>query len=390
MAGTRMHMYARKKRVRKTSGSGSSGTLYLMKNTLRLLTLFSLGTASAFAAIIVQPVSVSILGASVTGDGDGAAANSFIDGNGLANSSAYVTGSAVPLVWDTHAFANATENGNYRTGNFPPGGTDFTFTFALGGSYDLTGMHVWGYNADADNGYSSPGLALNKMRVEVSTNGGADWTLAADLTGGNDFPQPTLAVPTAGETLSFAATALGVNAVRFTHMDSIWSPGGGDFYNYRKGIAEVRFIADTSTTYEAWRTLNFNATQQADDALTGPAASFANDGTPNLLKYALGLAPTARLNPAVDTPTTIATDRLQLRFTRDPAKTDLIYEVQASTDLVNWTALARSTAGEATANLAAFELQEATQDALVSVTVTDTTQLSTAATRRFLRLKVTK
>ena len=145
-----------------------------------------------------------------------------------------------------------------------------------------------------------------------------------------------------------------------------------------------------TTNFEAWRTQHFNAAQQADEALTGPAASFANDGTPNLLKYALGLAPATRLNSAVDSPTTLATDRLQLAFTRDPTKTDLIYEVQGSSNLVTWTPLARSIAGATTSNLGAFALGETTQGALFRVTVTDSVQVGTATNRRFLRLKVTK
>ena len=219
--------------------------------TLRLLPFLTIAAYSASASIIVQPVSVSVAGASATGEGDGAAANSFIDGNGLSNASAYTTGSTVPAVWDSHAVASSTENGNYRTGAFPPGGTDFTFTFSLGGNYNLTGVHVWGYNADADNTYSSPGLALNRLRVEVSNDGGANWILAQDLTTGGALVQPTTGQPTAGETISFSYVATsGVDTVRFTHMDSFWSPGGGDFYAYRKGVAEVRFIAETTAIPE--------------------------------------------------------------------------------------------------------------------------------------------
>ncbi len=200
------------------------------------------------AQIVVQPSSVTILGASA--DGSGGNNNSFIDGEGLSNASAYITGSSLPVTWDTHSLADLTENGNWRSGPFPPGGTSFTYTMSLGGTYDVTGMHVWNYNATADNGYSSPGIGINRMLVEVSTDGGSSWTTAADYTSGSAFVIPTVNVATSGQTLDFGSTFTGVDTVRFSNMDSFWTPGGGDFYNYRKGIAEVRFIAvpEPSTT----------------------------------------------------------------------------------------------------------------------------------------------
>lgn len=202
--------------------------------------ILALGT-SVQAQILVQPTSVTIVGA--TADGAGANNNSFIDGEGLANASFYTTGSPVPGSWDTHSPADATENGNWRTGAFPPEGTNFTYTMNLGGSFDLTGMHIWNYNASADFGYSSPGVGINRMLVEVSTNGGSSWTTAADYTAGDVFVMPTVNIPTAGQSFDFGSTFAGIDTVRFSNMDSFWSPGGGDFYAYRKGIAEVRFVA---------------------------------------------------------------------------------------------------------------------------------------------------
>lgn len=193
------------------------------------------------AQFIVKPTSVTIVGA--TAEGDGANNNAFIDGDGLTNAAAYTTGSAVPVTWDTHAVAAAQENGNWRTGAYPPGGSNFTFTMNLGGSFDLTGMHIWNYNANANNSYSSPGLGINRLLVEVSTNGGINWTTAADFTSGADFVMPTVNIPTAGQDLNFTGTFFGIDTVRFSNMDSFWQPDGGDAYAYRKGIAEVRFVA---------------------------------------------------------------------------------------------------------------------------------------------------
>jgi len=213
-----------------------------MKPILPLIALTAMAfTITLPAQILVQPASVTIVGA--TAQGAGANDDSFIDGDGLSNASSYTTGSPVPVTWDTHSLADLTENGNWRSGSFPPGGTSFTYTMSLGGGYDVTGMHVWNYNATADNGYSSPGIGINRMLVEVSTNGGTTWTTAADYTSGSAFIIPTVNVATSGQTLDFGSTFNGVNTVRFSNMDSFWTPGGGDSYNFRKGIAEVRFLA---------------------------------------------------------------------------------------------------------------------------------------------------
>lgn len=209
-------------------------------STFIAIAILALGT-SVQAEFLVQPSSVTIVGASA--EGAGANNNSFIDGQGLSNAHLYVTGSPVPGTWDTHSVADATENGNWRTGVFPPGGTNFTYTMNLGGSFTLTGMHIWNYNASTDSGFSSPGLGINRMLVEVSTNGGSSWTTAADYRSGGAFVMPTVNVPTAGQTFAFASAFPSIDTVRFSHMDSFWSPGGGDFYLYRKGIAEVRFTA---------------------------------------------------------------------------------------------------------------------------------------------------
>lgn len=135
---------------------------------------------------------------------------------------------------------------------------------------------------------------------------------------------------------------------------------------------------------EKWRFTSFNTTNN-----TGPAADSAdpdNDGFNNRLERALATLPlAAETTPPVSSQ--LAASRLALTFRRDPAATDLIYTVVASSDLASWTPIARSTGGAATLNLGgAFSISEGTGSPR-SVTVTDSV-LSTGGTKRFLRLEI--
>ena len=159
----------------------------------------------------------------------------------------------------------------------------------------------------------------------------------------------------------------------------------------RDGI-QLGATAQTSITvgysYAAWVAEKFTILQQGDPNISGVNATPAGDGVPNLLKYALGLEPftvSTTNMPAV----TITGDRLRMVFNRDPIKTDLTYEVQASNDLDTWSALARSIGGSATLNLNAFSVSESPTNSIFSVTVDDSITVSTTP-KRFFRLKVTK
>ena len=55
---------------------------------------------------------------------------------------------------------------------------------------------------------------------------------------------------------------------------------------------------------------------------------------------------------------TAAGDHLRIAFARDPQKTDVTYEVQASDDLTAWETIARSTGGAATVNFDAASVTE--------------------------------
>lgn len=104
-------------------------------------------------------------------------------------------------------------------------------------------------------------------------------------------------------------------------------------------------IVAATSGYEAWRADNFTAGELADDNLSGPNASPAGDGVPNLVKYVLGLPARTAANAGLPTPTIDGTD-LVYTFQRRADANDAGLSVQVSTDLVTWTAVPAEYLGE--------------------------------------------
>lgn len=130
-------------------------------------------------------------------------------------------------------------------------------------------------------------------------------------------------------------------------------------------------------TFDAWETAHFSAEERALGVLNAPATDADGDGLANLLEYGLGRDPrTADSAPAPSA--AVAAGRLALTFTRLRDATDLAYSVEASSDLVAWSAIWSS-------ERVPYEGDAAQSE----VTVSDTALLSESA-RRFLRLRVTR
>lgn len=192
-----------------------------------------------------------------------------------------------------------------------------------------------------------------------------------------------------------------LNAILYVRVVDI--PGRGDFLDGQghpiydpwltTGSAgfDLEAIGNISqeTTFNDWQDL-----QGLAGAQRGAAADPDGDGVPNLLEYAFSLLPLT--NDTSGLPKIVlASDRVAISFSRDTRKLDLIYEVQASSDLVTWTTLARSTAGGSLVAVSPY-----------SPTIADTSDSNVAsigvirreivndvltfaqASRRFLRVRV--
>jgi exopolysaccharide biosynthesis protein len=131
------------------------------------------------------------------------------------------------------------------------------------------------------------------------------------------------------------------------------------------------------TPYQAWLiSQGLSSSTPATDASDG-------DGWTLLQKYALGGTPGVS-NPPPSTPA-VSGSALQIQFTLNMTATDVVIEVQGSSDLVSWTTILSKAYGAAWSGPAAFT-QGSPVNNLAPVTVTDTVTSSP----RFLRIRVTK
>ena len=127
-------------------------------------------------------------------------------------------------------------------------------------------------------------------------------------------------------------------------------------YHFRLKLTDVQgnsyYGADATFTtlspVQAWRMGVFYTPNNT--GLAADTACPAGDGIPNLLKYALNMAPaTPGTLPQPQLKDYSGASHLSLTFQRDPSKTDLTYEVQAADSPAGpWTTLASSVGGAAT------------------------------------------
>lgn len=96
-------------------------------------------------------------------------------------------------------------------------------------------------------------------------------------------------------------------------------------------------ISGGATGFAAWQASNFTAEQLADPDISGADAAPAGDGVPNLVKYALGLSPFTPAAPSQLTSIAFTNGAWALEYHRPASITDIVYDPQTSTDLLNWT-----------------------------------------------------
>ncbi|HEY1661029.1 MAG TPA: immunoglobulin domain-containing protein [Verrucomicrobiae bacterium] len=88
--------------------------------------------------------------------------------------------------------------------------------------------------------------------------------------------------------------------------------------------------------FAAWLQTNFTQSQLNDPNTSGPTATPANDGVPNFVKYAMGLQPLVAVTNSLEG-FEMESGEGVLTFKHPVGITDVVYQVQVSTDLVNWT-----------------------------------------------------
>jgi len=154
---------------------------------------------------------------------------------------------------------------------------------------------------------------------------------------------------------------------------------GDDPANWQSGTANPGVHATGTITYELWAALHgLGVGPEA-----APQGDFELDGVINLLEFALDSDPTA-IDPEKLPPATTQTlnvggqldDYLALTYRRRRDAPNLVYTVQVSHDLVNWS-ISTQQVGNPVDN----------GDGTDSITVRDTQPIG-ASGRRFMRLLV--
>jgi hypothetical protein len=118
-------------------------------------------------------------------------------------------------------------------------------------------------------------------------------------------------------------------------------------------------ISRWTTSFNQWRWQNFNDTELASTAISGPAAMPASDGLPNLIKYHLGstawdAVPAQRLPRGSLLPLSNQW-YLAMTYERDKLADDVQVEAEVSSDLTSWLSGPTHTVTEPVVDLGAFE-----------------------------------
>ncbi|TVP76768.1 MAG: hypothetical protein EA353_11590 [Puniceicoccaceae bacterium] len=206
-----------------------------------------------------------------------------------------------------------------------------TSTLALFDETSLAGPGQWGGLIEAAAGSSlaftfagEPPASATIAAAALSIQGSmtVEVTLPEGLSGGHRLRLIQTSSITFAPGVNLAALSI-VGADGFAIRQLEIGPNGLD-------------LLLANTPFDLWRAQNFEPAALNDPTLSGPEAEALSDGMPNLLKYALGLTPFERVSSDQLDWGQTEDNRLFIRFYRDPNKTDIIYLIESSLDLADW------------------------------------------------------
>lgn len=159
-----------------------------------------------------------------------------------------------------------------------------------------------------------------------------------------------------------------------------WGSGGFDL--------EAVGVISHDMDFETWQDQRGLVGVQRGE-LSDPDA----DGLPNLLEYAAGLLPLTPDLPSALQKFSFDGEEMTLTCRRDERATDLILEIEASSDLQNWEVIARSIAGAPFQQVFPYapQISETSAHHIASVGVlreATVTDVASGFHRRFMRLRV--
>ncbi|MEY3895206.1 MAG: glucuronoxylanase XynC, partial [Verrucomicrobiota bacterium] len=168
--------------------------------------------------------------------------------------------------------------------------------------------------------------------ITVPANMTAEATSAAGAvvnfsTSAVDAVSGTLA--TTGTPASGSTFPLGTTTVTVTASDAASNPASATF---------TITVTPAVMSFDSWTAGIFNEAELADESISGPYATPANDGLTNLLKYALGLPPKTPSTTGVQLAR--SGESLTFIYQRPAERADISYRVEVSTglDVDSWSA----------------------------------------------------
>jgi len=203
------------------------------------------------------------------------------------------------------------------------------------------GVTSIGINVFVGCGLTSPAIVSAPARAVVVTGVNATFTVANS---GSPTPNYQWQVSTDGGHTwnNVSGSAYSGSTTSTLTINNVTAALLG--YQYRAVLTNVigttttvpvPLLVGSSAAKLAWLQNNFSSGQLGSPAMVGDLAMPAGDGITNILKYAFNLNPTVNGQSSLPQ-ATIVDDNLVLIF--QTLQSDLIYSVEASSDLVNWSA----------------------------------------------------
>ncbi len=214
-------------------------------------------------------------------------------------------------------------------GNHPPGAMQHTAPAASA----LKNAGAATLSVARTGGSTGP-VSVNFTTADGTALAGTDYTTASGtLTWADgDTSAKPISVPLLNNATIGASKSLTV---------ALGAPLYGDL-----GATTVTTLTIAEPPFQAWQFAHFGATANTP-AIAGDNADPDADGIPNLVEYFQGTIPAAHADtaPQAIAETLAGIPSLSLTFTRDPARTELTYTAQTSTDLITWTPVADTLTG---------------------------------------------
>ena len=247
-------------------------------------------------------------------------------------------------------------------GNAPSADSTAFYNDTLATAYYLTGTSGWGSSFGGIPAMllSQPGFSTQPASQAVVA--GENATFTAEAASGSAATYQWQVSTDGGNTWSNATGTLfsGSMTATLTVTEPALTLSGYQFRVVATNSStppitssSVALVVGFSSGYLSWLNSNFTSIQLGTPSVIATSATPANDGIPNLLKYALGLSPLQNARNQLPQPTS-SNGILSLTF--PAAHTDVTYSVQASTDLINWSTTGVTTTANGSTETATYPL----------------------------------